>query len=182
MIQENYKNDLDRASFKTGYSVAKIKSWISGQKTPQKVTVSYFLQCALVPEFKVIAEYKEFDSSAAVQGQLKKILGEHAKDPGIYAFYDSFGSLVYIGKAKCLLAEINSALGRSVTINFPKGVKRLPETRKEVVRFISAYDVGATEWGDYPKHVESLILRISKPILNKNIGSLGKAFKMPREA
>ena len=108
------------------------------------------------------------------------MLGEHTKDPGICAFYDSFGNLVYLGKATSLMAEISSALSRAVTINFPKGVKRVPETRKEVIKFISAYDVGATDWGDYSKHVESIILHISKPTLNKNIGSLGKAFKAPK--
>ena len=181
VIQEHYRNDLKHASFITGYSVATINSWASGKKTPQKATINYFLQCAFVPEFRVIAEYQEFDPNSAIQTQLKKMLGEHTQDPGIYAFYDSFGNLVYLGKATSLMAEIISALGRPVTVNFPRGVKRLPETRKEVIKFISAYDVGATDWGDYPKHVESLILRISKPILNKNIGSLDKAFKMPKE-
>ncbi|MFM9900833.1 MAG: hypothetical protein ACKVOT_07440 [Polaromonas sp.] len=181
IIEEYYKNDLKHAAFVTGYSAAAINAWSSGKKTPQKATISYFLQCAFVPEFRVITEYSEFDPHVAVQTQLKKMLGEHTKDPGIYAFYDSFGRLVYLGKATSLMAEIISALGRPVTISFPKGVKHLPETRKEVIKFISAYDVGATDWGDYPKHVESLILRISKPILNKNIGSLDKAFKMPKD-
>ena len=44
------------------------------------------------------------------------------------------------------------------------------------MKYISAYDVGSSNWIDYPKHVESLILRISKPILNKQIGFLEKAY------
>jgi len=182
VIKEYFRGEAKRAAFITGYSIARINAWSSGASTPQKATLQYFLQCAFVPEFRVIAEYARFDHTSPLQTQLKKILGEHTADPGIYAFYDSLGNLVYLGKATQLLAEMTSALNRPVTITFPKGVRQPPETRKEVVRFVSAYDVGAAEWGDYPKHVESLILRISKPLLNKNIGTLDKAYKIPKEA
>lgn len=50
----------------------------------------------------------------------------------------------------------------------------------EVVRYISAYDVGTVDWDDFPKHVESLVLRISKPKLNTNIGTLRKAHIQPK--
>lgn len=48
--------------------------------------------------------------------------------------------------------------------------------RHQVVRYISAYDVKSSESCDYPNHVESLILRVSKPIMNKQIGTLDKAY------
>lgn len=182
VIKEYFGGEVKRAAHITGYKSAQINAWMSGSLRPQKATLQYILQRAFVPEFRVICEYARFDHTSAVQTQLKKILGEHTGDPGIYAFYDSLGNLVYLGKATKLLAEMNSALNRTVTITFPKGVRQPPETRKEVVRFVSAYDVGVTEWGDYPRHVESLILRISKPLLNKNIGTLGKAYKVPKEA
>lgn len=182
IVFEYYQSNVEKASYITGYAKAKIKSWLSGEIIPQKATITYFLQCAFVPEFRVIAEYEEFSHSHALQTQLKKILGEHCSDSGIYAFYDSLGNLIYLGKAKKLQAEITSALNRPFHINLPKGVKNPPESRKEIVRFISAYDVGATSWGDYPKHVESLLLRISKPLLNKNIGTLERAYKVPKEA
>ena len=44
--------------------------------------------------------------------------------------------------------------------------------RHQVVKYISAYDVKIFDNFDYPKHVESIILRISKPTMNKQIGTL----------
>lgn len=177
IISEYFEGNLDKAEKASGYSMAKIKAWCNGESNPQKSTIEYFLQIAIVPEFRIVAEYSEFNPEKPVQTQLKNILGAHSNDPGIYAFYDSLGNLLYLGKATKLLAEITSALSRPFHISLPKGVKRPYEVRRDVVRFISAYDVGATQWGDYPKHVESLLLRISKPPLNKNIGSLDYAFK-----
>lgn len=181
IITEYFRNDLGRASQVSGYSKSKIKAWREGSQSPQKATIEYFLQRAFIPEFTVIAEYALFNHERQVQTQLKMILGGHVNDPGIYAFYDSLGNLIYLGKATKLLTEITSALNRPFHIILPKGIQNPPETRKEVVRFISAYDVGATDSVDYPKHVESLILRISKPLLNKNIGSLERAHKSSGE-
>lgn len=180
VVKEYYTSNKDAAE-KTGYHERTIVQWRTGVCTPQRSTIEYFISVALVPEFKVIQEFWPFDHSIALQTQLKEMLGEHRNDPGIYAFYDSLGNLLYLGKATKLLGEISAAICRKIDVSFPKGVKAKPETRKEVVRYISAYDVGASSFDDYPKHVESLLLRISKPPLNKNIGSLGRARKEPAE-
>lgn len=180
IISDYYQNDIDRAAELSGYKKSTIENWISGLRTPQKVTLEYFIQCAFVPEFKVISEFSEFESEKPLQTQLKSILGHHANHPGIYAFYDSMGNLIYIGKATRLLSEISSAIKRPIHIGFPKGVKKIPKCRSEIVKYISAYDVGGARSSDFPRHVESLILRISKPLLNKNIGFLSKAYKQPK--
>ena len=182
IIDQYYDGDPRKAAEVSGYTQTQISGWLSGKRNPQKNTIEYLIQCAFIPEFKVIAEFAEFDNQKALQTQLKTILGEHTQDPGIYAFYDSMGNLLYLGKATKLIAEITSAINRGVDITFPKGVKKTPKTRTEIVKYISAYDVGAVKWSDFPKHVESLILRISKPLLNKNIGTLEKAYKQPKEA
>jgi hypothetical protein len=44
-----------------------------------------------------------------------------------------------------------------------------------MVPYISAYSVNKSEFEDYAKHVEVLILRIRKPPLNTNSGKLEKA-------
>jgi hypothetical protein len=181
VIKEYYKGNKDAAK-KTGYHEKTIAEWRSGKRIPQRDTIEYFITVALVPEFKVIQEFWKFDSSKPLLTQLKAMLGEHKDDPGIYAFYDALGNLLYLGKATKLLGEINAAICRTIDVSFPKGIKTKPETRKEVVRYISAYDVGSTSFDDYPKHVESLLLRISKPSFNKNIGSLNRARKEPAEA
>ena len=95
--------------------------------------------------------------------------------------YDSIGNLVYVGKATRLLDEVYAAIRRDIHIPFPRGISNVPEKRYEIISYISAYDVGTSDWIDYPKHVESLILRISKPLLNKNIGTLEKAFQVPEK-
>lgn len=181
VIKEYYRSNKDAAK-KTGYHEKTIAEWRSGKRTPQRDTIEYFITVALVPEFKVIHEFWKFDSNKPLLTQLKAMLGEHKDDPGIYAFYDALGNLLYLGKATKLLGEISAAICRTIDVSFPKGIKTKPETRKEVVRYISAYDVGSTSFDDYPKHVESLLLRISKPPFNKNIGSLNRARKEPTEA
>jgi hypothetical protein len=181
IVDEYFNGSVKKAAEMSGYTQRQIAGWLSGKRNPQKITVEYLIQCAFIPEFTVIAEFAEFDNQEALATQLKAILGGHAEHPGIYAFYDSMGNLLYVGKAIKLLSEIYSAINRKVHIAFPKGVKNAPEKRTEIVAYISAYDVGAVKWSDFPKHVESLILRISKPLLNKNIGYLAKARKQPKE-
>lgn len=180
IVDAYYEGSPTKAAEVSGHSVNQIKSWLAGTRIPQKVTIEYLIQCAFVPEFKVIAEYAVFDNRKPLQTQLKLMLGSHTRNPGIYAFYDSMGNLLYLGKATKLLSEMSSAIGRKVHIAFPKGVANAPTLRTEIVKYISAYDVGAVKWTDFPKHVESLILRISKPLLNKNIGSLQKAHQLPK--
>lgn len=180
VVKEYYASNEDAAE-KTGYHEKTIAQWRTGERVPQRTTIEYFISIAFLPEFKVIQEFWPFDHTKALQTQLKAMLGEHKNDPGIYAFYDALGNLLYIGKATSLLGEINAAICRKVDVSFPKGVKSRPETRKEVVSYISAYDVGSSSFDDYPKHVESLLLRISKPLLNKNIGFLDRARKKPTE-
>lgn len=182
IFDEYYSGDLAYAAAISGYTKVQIADWLSGRREPRKLTIEYFIQRAFIPEFKVIAEYAEFYEDKALQTQLKSILGEHTQDSGIYAFYDSMGNLIYLGKAKRLLNEITSAITRSVHIAFPKGIKSTPDNRTQIVKYISAYDVGSVKGDDFPKHVESLILRISKPLLNKNIGSLEVAHKIPKVA
>ena len=84
-------------------------------------------------------------------------------------------NLVYIGKSDGnLLAEIYQQLNAQVKKPFPRGARQ-PEHRLDVVRYISAYYTQPSIFEDYAKHMESLILRISKPTLNANIGKLKKA-------
>ena len=181
-IVNSYYGNVESACEATGYTSNQMRGWLSGKRKPQKQTIEYIIHCAVVPEFKVIAEYAEFDSRKAPMTQLREILSGHGSSPGLYAFYDALGGLLYIGKATKLLPEMLSAIKRDVHIEFPKGVKVKPTSRAEVVRYVSAYDVGTVKWDDLPKHVESLLLRISKPRLNKNIGYLARALIAPKEA
>ncbi|WP_020183298.1 hypothetical protein [Methylotenera sp. 1P/1] len=179
LIQTYYKSDVSLASDITGCSVTQINDWLTGEIQPRKDTIDYFIHCVFTPEFKVIIEYGLFNQDKNVLTQIKDLLKGHEKSAGIYAFYDSAANLIYLGKASNLLTEIYDAIRREVHVAFPKGVENKPNKRHEIVRYISAYDVGKSLWVDYPKHVESLILRISKPLLNKNIGGLQKVLVAP---
>lgn len=181
IIERYYSDDLEDAEARTGYSVKQIQEWCSGHCQPQHITVEYFIHRAFTPEFQSVIEFAEFQPDQPVMKQLKVLFKGHEDRAGIYAFYDSMANLIYLGKATNLLKEAYSAIRRDVHIQFPAGIKKKPEKRYELVRYISAYDVGSSEWRDFPKHVESLILRISKPILNKNIGHIEQAYAAPGE-
>lgn len=182
LINTYYGGVVENVAEITGYSVKQISDWMAGVRQPQKSVVEYIIHCAFTPEFKVIAEYAEFKQDKPVLTQLKEILIGHEERAGIYAFYDSMARLLYVGKATNILSECYSAIARGVDIYFPSGIKNKPEKRSDLVRYISAYDVGSSEFIDYPKHVESLLLRISKPPLNKVIGSLDRAYSRPEES
>ncbi|SFP51158.1 hypothetical protein SAMN05216601_113103 [Ectopseudomonas composti] len=175
---ENYfGGNIEQAIKATGYTHIQFRKWLDGSLAPQKNTIEYIAHCIFTPEFRRIAEYYEFHPEEKIMPQLKNMLGGHADNPGIYAFYDSMGNLLYIGKAATsLIKECYQSIRQEVSIKFPSGIKNAPQKRYEITKYISAYDVGNSNWIDYPKHVESLILRISKPPLNKIIGSLEPAF------
>ena len=177
-IDTYFDSDLDEVSQATGYTNKQLQDWLSGEVIPQNSTINYLVHCIFTPEFKVIVEFAEFDSTEQIKPQLRTIFGSNGTLSGIYAFYDSMGTLLYVGKATNLLEECYSAIRRDIHINFPRGIKTAPEKRYEIVKYISAYDVGISDMLDYPKHVESLILRISKPLFNKNIGRLKPAYKL----
>jgi hypothetical protein len=176
ILIEHFGNDVDRMSYETGFSANNLIAWRDKVKVPQRKTVEYLLNIVFTPEFKVVSEFFELDAGRPIQPQLKEMYKGHEQRSGIYAFYDGMTNLVYLGKAKNLLEETYSAIRREHELIFPAGIKNQGVARHQVVRYISAYDVKVVGEFDYPKHVESLILRISKPIMNKQIGRLEAAY------
>lgn len=171
-VKKHFDGKIDIAAAATGYSAHQVKTWLEGQRRPRDATVDYFLSVAMITEFAVVCEFKEFNSEIPVRPQIRKMLNGHHESAGLYAFFDSIGRPLYVGKATKLLAEIIVALSGNVdNLSFPRGITA-PKTRSKLVNYISAYHVGNYSHIDYPKHVESLILRIAKPVLNKNIGTL----------
>lgn len=174
-IENYFDGDVSQASEKTGYFKEQIRKWIDDKVIPKITTVRYFMSIALIPEFKIVCEHYPFDKDENISNQLKEMLESHHNSPGIYVFYDSLCEPVYIGKAHTSLKnEIISALNRPISFHYPKTISSPPEKVKELVKYISAYNVGGEDHSDYPKHVESLILRIRKPLWNKQLGTLTK--------
>jgi len=82
------------------------------------------------------------------------------QSPGIYAFYDSSASILYVGQAKRLRAEITSALNRETNFpvrSGPKLTKKKHPKYKDVTAFISAYEVPSLR---LRHNLEALLLRI----------------------
>lgn len=171
-LDEYFSGDTQDLCDATGYRNSQIRDWLNGSKVPQKKTIEYIIHCTLAPEFKVVVEFSEFSPNNSIKPQLRSALDEYCNHPGIYAFYDSMAKLLYIGKATSLLDEIYQSMRQNISVKFPNSVRSTPTKRYEVIRYFSAYDVGDSYWVDYPRHVESLILRISKPPLNKISGNL----------
>jgi hypothetical protein len=179
VLRELYNSDLREASRATGFTIQQLTGWRDGTRTPQKSNVSRLMHHAFEPAFTVIAEFKpiEYDGTTkGIRSQLSTILKGFHKASGVYAFYDSSGNLLYLGKADgTLLAETYTQITARVTkAALPRGAPQ-PSTRLAMVRYVSAYRVNKSEFEDYAKHVEALILRIRKPPLNTNSGRLEKA-------
>lgn len=184
VFKNYYSSDIKKLSNITGYTKQQLEQWISGTRKPRLTTMRYILSKTIAPEFSVVCELEpvQFVDKADIRPQLQKVLGEHHKKCGIYAFYDSACGLYYIGKASTsLIVEMAQRLGNKVGLKFPKLVKQHPKEKWQVVRYVSAYEIPEVEHIDYQKHVEALLLRISKPIDNIQIGSLSYS-KPPRES
>ncbi|MGB6325710.1 MAG: hypothetical protein WBG11_08025 [Methylocella sp.] len=178
LVAECFGGDTDKVCSVTSFTKQQVTGWLEDKNQPHPKNVSFLMHRAFAPEFRVIAEYVPIVISKSVVGvhkQLATILKGYEKACGLYAFYDSMVNLIYIGKSDGnLLEETYQQLKADVKKPFPKGVRQ-PGHRFEVVRYISAYYVQPSIFESYAKHVESLILRISKPALNSNIGKLEKA-------
>ena len=179
VLREFYDDDLAAMARATGCTRRQITSWYDGTRTPHKSNVGAIMHSALAPEFKVIAEYESIDimeSDEKLRAQLARFLEGYERASGLYAFYDSMANLIYTGKSDGnLLSECHNRLHAKVPHRvFPKGAKQ-PTTRLDMVRYVSAYHVTRSDFADYAKHIESLILRISKPVLNRNLGRLESA-------
>ncbi len=175
LVDQYYGGELATLAESTGYSKQQIKSWMAGERKPRAATLRYLMSKTLAPEFTVVCEYEPIrvDSSGEIGPELSRVLGGNHNKAGIYAFYDSMCNLFYVGKASTgLKKEIYQQLRNPLGVSFSKSVANPPEKRWQVVSFISAYEIPYVEHLDYPKHVEALILRLSKPIGNKVLGTL----------
>ncbi|ELQ6210392.1 hypothetical protein ACMSYW_001292 [Cronobacter dublinensis] len=182
-VENYFDGNISQAAERTGYTQSQIKKWINDEIRPHVDTTRYFMSIALIPEFTIVCEHHPFNGTESISNQLKTMLNGHHNSPGIYVFYDSLCEPIYLGKANTSLqTEITSALNRAISLSYPKTIFSPPAKVKELVKYISAYDVAGKEHSDYPKHVESLVLRINKPKLNKQLGTLTKLIpKKPDE-
>lgn len=178
LIEEYFESDAGAFAKQVGYTKQQVGTWRTGKRKPQKATIRWLLSATIAPEFKVAAEFVpvKFVTKSEILPQLSAALKEHGNMAGVYAFYDSMCSLIYVGKASSkLITEMYQQLRNPLGIKFPRAVVNAPAERWEAVRYVSAYEIPIIEHLDYPKHVEALVLRLSKPIGNKILGKLERS-------
>lgn len=105
---------------------------------------------------------------------ISKKLGKLPKEPGVYAIYSSAGTVLYIGQAENLRAEIRQTLGRGIPHPIRLGPdlgKKKPSIR-QLATYLSLYRIEA--W--FIRHnVEALLLRVfANQTYNSNVGHFKK--------
>ena len=170
-VDEYFGGDIESVVKATQYTPQQVRRWLDGEVQPIRNTIEYVAHCALAPEFRIVVEFAHFSPDNPVRPQLRNALQGYGDLSGIYAFYDSMAILLYIGKADRLLERMYSSILQDIDIEFPQDLVP-PQRLHEVVGYFSAYEIRGRAWAGYPKYIESLILRISKPPINENIGYL----------
>ena len=132
LIEQHFNNNIEKFSEESGYPKKTVEQWISGEVLPNHSTIKYIQSLIFTPEFSIIHEFYEIDSSEPILTQLKEMYKGHENRSGIYAFYDSMANLLYVGKASNLLNETYSALKRDSEIKFPSGIKNKNIMRHQV--------------------------------------------------
>ncbi len=183
LINNYFDGDVGNFAKHTRYSKQQVMAWVSGRRKPRIATMRWLLSSTIAPEFRIAAEYVPvvFSNVSDIRSELRRALGDHSKHAGVYAFYDSMCNVLYIGKASTeFLGEMYQQLRAKLGISFPKAISKAPEVRWQAVSFVSAYEIPYVEHLDYPRHVESLVLRLSKPTGNKVLGKLQQSIP-PKE-
>ena len=175
LSSEFFNGDSGAFAKRTGYTRQQLDLWAQGRRKPRKATVRWLIYSTIAPEFRVVTEFAPVDirSEAEIRPCLRELLGGHREGAGVYSFYDSMCNVIYVGKdSRSFLTEMYQQLRGPLGISFPRAVSRAPSRRWNVVKYVSAYEVPHVDHLDYPKHVESLVLRLSKPVGNKVLGRL----------
>ena len=178
LIADYFDGDPKRFAAQVGYTEQQVKHWRQGTHKPQKATLRWMLSSTIAPELKVACEFAPVHilSKTKIAGALKAALDGHEMSAGVYAFYDSMCDVIYVGKASGSFGkEMYQQMRKPLGVSFPKAIKHAPTARWQATRFFSAYEVPAVAHLDYPKHVEALVLRLSKPVGNKILGTLGRS-------
>src|SRR5664280_122702 len=92
LLDEFYDGDAAKAAKATGHTKQQLEWWLAEKHQPHKAIVSRLIFFAVVPEFKVIAEFALFrkpTKKVTLHKRLATILAGHEKASGLCAFYDS---------------------------------------------------------------------------------------------
>jgi hypothetical protein len=110
IVETHWDGGVNGAADATGETPKRIREWMEGVHAPNKSSVEYLMHRLFVPEFRIVAEFRELSYTGPNDGSLlallRPMLLNHEERGGIYAFYDSMANLVYLGKATRPVAEV----------------------------------------------------------------------------
>jgi hypothetical protein len=149
-LATNLQLETGTLAKRVGKKPTNVSAYISGSKTPGKKTLMTAWRHAFEWEVHPIVEVRE--------------IKDHKQNvptvPGIYALYDSSVSILYVGQATNLRAELNQTLNR--VCNFP--VRQGPNLSKkarpkyrDLATHLSAYEVQSAR---LRHNLEALLLRL----------------------
>lgn len=131
-----------------GKQVTNVSDYLAGNKVPGKKVLISALRHAF--EWEVTAVYELVPVAQATT---------LPKTPGIYCFYDSSGSVTYVGQASDLRQEVSLRLQAKMNFAVRRGPTISKKTRrkhKDVAEYISAYEVRSPRMRH---NLEALLLR-----------------------
>ena len=143
---------LDGAAFAKaiGKKHANVSQYLSGTKKVGPRTLK-----------SAVYHLGEWEVKALLEVQPKpENLAGIPQSPGIYALYDSSASILYVGQATCLRAEITQTLNRRTNFpvrSGPQLTKKHHPKYKDVTARISAYEVPSAR---LRHNLEALLLRV----------------------
>lgn len=135
---------------RVGKKAANVRAYLSGGKTPQKKVLLSSVRHAFEWDVVPLVEVRE----------LKGHLGSVDPVPGIYALFDSSASVVYLGQASNLRAELNQTLNRNCNFPVRQGPnlsRRAKPKYKDIATHFSAYQI---ESARLRHNLEALLLRV----------------------
>jgi hypothetical protein len=144
--------ELDRAAFAKaiGKDYSNVSQYLSGSKTVGRRTLK-----------NAVYHLGEWEVRPLLEVQAKPDnLADVPQTPGIYALYDSSASILYVGQATRLRAEITQTLNRNTNFTIrsgPKLMKKQHPKYKHITTRISAYEVPSPR---LRHNLEALLLRI----------------------
>ncbi len=73
LLEQHFDNDIGKMAKTSGYLPKAIKEWIDGLVIPNHTTISLLQGLIFTPEFSVVEEFYEIDSSKQILTQLKEM-------------------------------------------------------------------------------------------------------------
>jgi hypothetical protein len=145
--------DLKGTAFakKIGKHQPNVSGYLAGNNIPRKKVLHSALRHAFEWEVAPLVEVQSVEEHA----------NQLPQTPGVYCFYDSSGSVIYVGQATKLKTEVGLALQRlmnfPVRLGSPQLSKKEHRKYKTIARYLSAYSVPSPRMRH---NLEALLLRV----------------------